>query len=169
MSSSVGKVTVGTGPCVFVNEFQKARLWLQYNRLLGSHPDLKPSSGVTSISSLFSGFLSGFFSPPLLLTEGVCHVVPWKELSSGGGRGCGVTRRFPRSLALPPQLLLAHRSGQEDGATRPLGVRANLGRLCWVSVVFNGIYDKFACVSSEAHHRKSKRVMCVCMLKTSET
>lgn len=37
-----------------------------------------------------------------------------------------VTCWFPRSPALPPESLLAHCSGQENRATRPLRVRANL-------------------------------------------
>lgn len=72
------------------------------------------SAGVTSTPSLFCGFLSGF-STPSSAARGVCHVALWKELSSGQRR----YTRFPRSPALPADLLLAHCSEQEVGAAGP--------------------------------------------------
>lgn len=51
-----------------------------------------------------------------------------------------VTCWFPRSPALPSVWLLAHCSVQENSATRPLRVCANLGWLWWVSIVLHGNY-----------------------------
>ena len=101
------------------------------------------ASGVTSISSLFSSFLSGFFPPPLLLAEFVMLFSGRSFLSR-----LRWLAGFPRSPALPPELLLAHYFEQEDGATRPLRACANLNRLCWI----------FYCLKWELRER-----LCVCM------
>lgn len=94
-----------------------------------------------------------FLFPPLLLAEFVM-------LFSGRSfhrdvAEAVVTRRFPRSPALPPGLLLAHRSGQEDSAIRPVWVCANLGRVSAGSPLsYMGITWK---------------TMCSCLLWSSST
>lgn len=101
-----------------------------------------------------------FLSPSFAACR-VCHVVLWQEFSSGRGRVLRWHAGFPRSPALPPELLLAHRSEQENGATRPPRVCANLGRLCWVSVVLNGNYVKDHVPVSSLKLITSKSELCV--------
>lgn len=65
----MGKVTVGTGPCFLSMSCRKPGSDSSTTDFWVPTQTYQSSSGVTSTSSLFSSFLSGFFPPPLLLAE----------------------------------------------------------------------------------------------------
>lgn len=153
MSSSVGKVSVGTGPCFLSMSFRKSRsdssitdFWVPtqtYSQAAVSHPFLHCSP----VSSLVSFPLLCCSQSLLCCSLEGAFFRTWPRLRWHAG--------FPRSPALPPELLLAHRSEQEGCATRPWRVCANLGWLCWISIVLHGIHvkDHAPSVSSEEDHQ----------------
>lgn len=120
----MGKVAVGTGPCFLSMTFQ---LWFQCNQcfflfffLQVPTQSCQRSSGVTSTPSLFSGFLN----LRLRCFCGVCHVAFLKELLSSR---MWPERRwhygFPRSPALPLELLLSSQLSTGSWCTRSVGSR----------------------------------------------
>lgn len=118
-SCSVGNVTAGT--FFFVNELESPAL-TQYNCVFGSHPCYTGQQGH------IHSFIVSQFPPSFLFLSFADHRV---RLFSGGTffRTWPGLRWHARSHGLLPfltELVLAHSAGQEDGATRPLGMRANL-------------------------------------------
>lgn len=85
----MGKVSVGTGSC-FCQWLSEHGAWLQQTSELPPGAVRATLCGVTSTSSLFSGFLFGYFYPSFAARR-VCHVVLWKELSWKRGGGCADT------------------------------------------------------------------------------
>lgn len=65
----MGKVSVGIGPFCFFLSMSFRKQTLSPADFWAPTQSRYSGSGVTSTSSLFSGFLFGYFTPPLLLAE----------------------------------------------------------------------------------------------------
>lgn len=151
-SGSVGKVAVGTGPCFLSMSFRKpgsdssTRDWCvptqTYSQTVVSQPFLHCSP----VSSLVSFPLDCSVQSLAMLFSGRSFL---QDMAAATVTCC----RFPRSPALPPELLLAHCSGQEDGTTEPQRVRANLGQAPLGVHCLRWDLRESACVFSEAHHQ----------------
>lgn len=132
----MGKVTVGTGPCFFLNEFSglipvQQTFWVPTQTY-------EPSSGVTSTPSLFSSFLPWSLSPPTLVLAKFVTLFSGRSFLQDVA-GAAVTLRVP-TISCPSSRITACspvRTG--SWCTRSLGVKfTNLGSagfpLSWMGV-----------------------------------
>lgn len=109
----MGKVTVGTGPCFFLNEFSAL---IPVQQTFGFPPrPMSPAAVSHPLPHCSPVSSPGLFPPRLWCLRSLSRC----PLEGAFFRTWLESRwhsKFPRSPALPPALLLAHRSEQEVGA-----------------------------------------------------
>lgn len=148
----MGKVAVGTGPCFFLNEFSAL---IPVQQTFGFPPRPTSPAAVSHPLPHCSPVSSpGLAPPPDFGACEVCHVVLWRELSSGRGRSRGDTPSSHDLLPFLPRYCLLTTQSRKL-VHKVTGSRVCQFGLCWVSIVLDGGLSQGPCafVVSEAHRR----------------